>query len=111
MMTIAMTPMSRQSSGTVHWRALESGLWVARRDGRHIGSVQQGRRWVGSDAEGEPIGVFRTLREAQDAVADPASGRAPIRSGSGAGWMLATGALGLVAVVSAAEWVLAASMH
>ena len=66
-----MTPMRAPSGSDVSWRALEAGLWVARRDGSHLGTVQPGRRWLAADADGEPIGTFRSFREAQLAVAGP----------------------------------------
>jgi hypothetical protein len=67
----------RSRADDVSWRVLRSGLWVARRDGHHLGSIEHGRRWVASDAQSEPIGAFRTFQEAQDAVAEPGAHRAP----------------------------------
>jgi hypothetical protein len=58
---------------------LRSGLWAARRDGRHLGTVEQGRRWTAVDADSERIGAFRTLAEAQAAVACPGTYREPLR--------------------------------
>ncbi len=101
-MTIAMTPVGMQPSPDVCWRRLEAGLWVARRDGRHIGSVQPGRRWLAADADGEPVGTFRSFREAQAAVADPSANRSPVGRTSSAG--LAVAVLGITALVSAAGW-------
>jgi hypothetical protein len=101
-MTIAMTRTRLPTASDVSWRRLDGGLWVARRDGRHLGSVQPGRRWRATDAEGEPIGGFASFREAQAAVMDPASYPAPTRAGSSA-W-LAVGSLGAAAAVSAAGW-------
>jgi hypothetical protein len=103
-MTIAMTPAGLPA-GNVSWRALDAGLWVARRDGRHLGSVQPGRRWLATDAEGEPIGTFRSFREAQVAVGDPASHRAPVRRSGGVGPAAAVAVLGATALVSAAGWI------
>jgi hypothetical protein len=101
-MTIAMAPVGLQPLHDVSWRALEGGLWVARREGKHLGSVQPGRRWLAADAEGEPIGTFRSFREAQLAVADPAAHHAPVHRASGSG--LAVTAFALAAAVSAAGW-------
>jgi hypothetical protein len=103
MMTIAMTPARLSTASDVSWRRLEGGLWVARRDGRHLGSVQPGRRWRAADADGEPIGGFRSFREAQSAVVDPVSHREPVRVGPSA-W-LAAFAFGASAAVSAVGWV------
>ena len=108
-MTIAMRlPMSGPSADAdgASWRALRSGLWVARRDGRHLGSVEHGRRWLASDAEGEPIGAFRTLHEAQAAVADPAAhpapaGRAPVGAAVAVVGLVAAAALS----TAASAWV------
>jgi hypothetical protein len=104
-------PASRPSlAGDVTWRALERGLWVARRDGRHLGTVEHGRRFRASDAASEPIGVFRTFREAQAAVADPAS-VAPaaahphsLWSPAAVGPVLAAAALCAAAFASTARW-------
>ncbi len=52
----------------VRWRSLSPRHWVARRDGRHLGAVERGRRWVASDARSEPLGAFRTFAEARAAV-------------------------------------------
>jgi hypothetical protein len=108
-MTIAATqfparPM-RSSSDDVSWRALSSGLWVARRDGRHLGTVQRGRRWLAADADSEPIGTFRTFAEAQAAVASPAASRA--ESPGRIALAPALVALGLcsAALASTAAWV------
>lgn len=61
----------------IRWRALRRGMWAARRDDRHLGTVEQGRGWLAVDADSEPIGRFRTLLEAQAAVASPTSHRGP----------------------------------
>lgn len=102
-MTVAMTMPGGLPSNGVSWRALEAGLWVARRDGKHLGSVQPGRHWLATDAEGEPIGTFRSFREAQAAVVEPATHRTPLRRSGGARVALAV--VGVTALVSAAGWV------
>jgi hypothetical protein len=105
-MTIAMMPAAAPPSGAaVSWRALDDGLWVARRDGRHLGSVQPGRRWLAADADGEPIGTFRAFREAQLAVADPAHRCAAVSGSAGLGPLFAVALLGCAALASAAGWV------
>jgi hypothetical protein len=52
----------------VQWRATQKDLWVARRDGRHLGTVERGRRYLAFDTDGEPIGGYRTLDAACAAV-------------------------------------------
>lgn len=52
----------------VEWRATQKDLWVARRDGRHLGTVELGHRFLATDADGEPIGTYRTLEAARSAV-------------------------------------------
>ena len=71
--------MNESNPDGIRWRVLRAGLWAARRDGRHLGTVEQGRRWTALDADSEPIGAFRTLAEAQAAVACPGSYRVPLR--------------------------------
>ena len=97
-------PAHEAPGSDVSWRALSAGLWVARRDGRHLGTVQHGRRWLASDADSEPIGVFRTFAEAQTAVASPASRPAEVRGSTLAGPALVVAVSLLVALGSAGVW-------
>ncbi|WP_375388528.1 hypothetical protein [uncultured Amnibacterium sp.] len=83
----------------IRWRTLRRGVLAARRDGRHLGTVERGRRWLAVDAESEPIGRFRTLGEAQAAVVRPGADRAPMRSSAAGPTVLAA----LVATASAAS--------
>lgn len=107
-MTIALhAPLGRPADDGVTWRALRRGFWVARLDGKHLGTIEHGRRWIASDAEGEPIGAFRSFREAQAAVADPARHRVPVRPATAAGPALAVVGLS-VAVMLGAGWAWAA---
>ena len=62
----------RDDRGAV-WRATQNELWVARRDGRHLGTVECGHRFLANDADGEPIGAYRTLDTAMVAVRDQRS--------------------------------------
>lgn len=87
-----------ESREEIRWRALRTGVWAARRDDRHLGTVERGRRWLAVDAESEPIGRFRTLGEAQAAVVCPASHRAPVQPFGAAG----TGVLVVAATAFAA---------
>jgi hypothetical protein len=92
----------------VSWRALRTGLWAARRDDRHLGTVEQGRRWLALDADSEPIGRFRTLREAQAAVACPPASRLPVeRDGGGDGALTAIAFTAFAAAIAATWPVLA----
>jgi hypothetical protein len=111
-MTIAATQFpARQarssadaSCADISWRALSAGLWVARRDGRHLGTVQRGRRWLASDADSEPIGAFRTFSEAQAAVGDPTMRPVDARGPRLGGPALAAAGLLVAAVASAGVW-------
>lgn len=104
-MTIAVhASPGRPSDDGVAWRALRRGLWVARVDGKHLGAVEHGRRWAASDADGEPIGAFRTFPEAQAAVADPAAHRVPVRPGTAARPALVLLGLCAAVVVSTGGW-------
>jgi hypothetical protein len=80
------------------WRATQKDLWVARRDGRHLGTVECGHRFLATDADGEPIGAFRTLDAAMGAVARQCSGAARARARRQRGW----GPLSFVATVAVA---------
>jgi hypothetical protein len=82
----------------VEWRALNRDFWVARRDGRHLGTVEHGRRYRATGPEGEPIGMYCTLQQAKDAVASPDSARGAGASGSRRTW----GGLAFVGLLAAA---------
>ncbi len=101
-MTIALhAPLGRSAADGATWRALRRGLWVARLDGKHLGTIEHGRRWVATDADGEPIGAFRSFREAQAAVADPALHRVPVRPAATTGPALTVVGLGVAALLCA----------
>lgn len=102
-MTIALhTPQGRPADDGVAWRSLRRGLWVARLDGKHLGTIEHGRRWAASDADGEPIGAFRSFREAQAAVAEPALHRVPVRPATAV--RPVTAFLALAALLCTAAW-------
>ena len=103
-MTIAAAPPGSLSADGVTWRVLTSGLWVARRDDRHLGTVQKGRRWLATDVDGEPIGTFRSFREAQAAVLLPHPPHAPAARSSVIAPAVAVAALAVAAITSAAGW-------
>jgi hypothetical protein len=60
---MAETPSD--SSTAVQWRRLTEFLWVGRRDGRHVGSIEHGHRYVVSDGEGVVVGRYRDLASAE----------------------------------------------
>jgi hypothetical protein len=76
MSTIAPMPPMASVPSCVEWRLLNRKLWVGRRDGRPVGTVEHGRRYLALGIDGETIGAYRTLEEAQAAVAAP-EGRRP----------------------------------
>lgn len=71
MSTIAPMPQTASVPSCVEWRLLNRKLWVGRRDGRPVGTIEHGRRYLALGTDGETIGAFRTLEEAQAAVAAP----------------------------------------
>jgi hypothetical protein len=104
MMTIAAAAPGPASVEGVAWRTLPSGLWVARRDGRHLGTVQKGRNWLATGIDSEPIGTFRSFREAQAAVDHPDPHRTPVVRAPALVPALAVAALAAAAFTSAAGW-------
>lgn len=100
-------------AGPVEWRRLDTRLWVGRLDGAPIGMIERGRRYTATDAGERVRGTFRTLREAQHALAadarqpstEPESdeepqGRLMLLSASTGALLAATmSAVGLVAFV------------
>jgi len=69
--------LEAEAEAEVAWRQLRPGAWAARRGGRHLGTVERGRRWIATDADCELIGAFRSFADAQAAVLDPAAHRRP----------------------------------
>lgn len=63
--------MSAPTPDPEGWRRLNRDLWVARRDGRHLGTVERGRRYIATDSDGGPLGTYRSLEAAMDAVTHP----------------------------------------
>lgn len=88
------------------WRCTAEGLWLARRDGRHLGSVERrsGARWFAFDQDSEPLGVHRHLAAAQGAVQDPTIHRAPDRAALSWGPLLFVGAMTASAAALLAPW-------
>jgi hypothetical protein len=62
---------SAVSPDPVEWRELSRDLWAGRREGRHIGTVERGHRYLATGADSERLGAYRTLAAAMDAVAQP----------------------------------------
>jgi hypothetical protein len=88
----------------IRWRGIAPDLWVARRDDRHLGSVQRGRRWVAVDAESEPLGLFRTFGEAQAAVLRPEAHRVEPERGPRWGPLAFVGGMCASAAVLLSIW-------
>ncbi|MET0590882.1 MAG: hypothetical protein ABWZ77_06865 [Naasia sp.] len=65
--TSTMSPLAQP--GAVEWVQQHRTLWTGRRQGRPIGTIERGRRFVFIDPDGVVQGVFRTLAGAQDAAA------------------------------------------
>lgn len=74
MMTGTTEPGTR-----VDWRQLDPFLWVAVGPAGHLGTVEQGRRYVVVDTWGRVRGRCRTLRHAQLLLEElaPLVGRVP----------------------------------
>ena len=71
MTTLAPMPPKASVPSCVEWRLLNRKLWVGRRDGRPVGMVEHGHRYLALGTDGESLGAYRTLEEAQAAVAAP----------------------------------------
>lgn len=87
------------------WRATQKDLWVARRDGRHLGTVECGRRFLATDVDGEPIGVYRTLEAAMRAVTEPGS-RTRRRARPHHSWWPLLAAMAIAAATTAGAYAL-----
>jgi len=92
-----LLPAAINGDPAVQWRATQRNLWVARRGGRHLGTVECGRRYLATDVDGEPIGSFRSLEAAMRAVTVQGGGGRRVRMGTRS-W----GALAFVATLAAA---------
>ncbi|MCU1474857.1 hypothetical protein [Amnibacterium sp.] len=101
----AETAMPVHEDPDAVWRATQKDLWVARRDGRHLGTVECGHRFLATDADGEPIGAYRSLDEAMRAVTEQCSRTARARRRRERSW----GALAFVATMSLAAAVMLAA--
>jgi hypothetical protein len=55
---------------TIDWRAEQSGLWVARRNGVFVGMVEArwGSGFAATTRLAKPLGTFTTVEEAQAAL-------------------------------------------
>ena len=94
-------PVSDPHAEPVEWRRLNGRLWVGRRDGAPIGMIERGRRYVATDASERVRGTFKTLAEAQAALAittrPPTARRVPREEPRGRVMFVAATAFGLVA--------------
>lgn len=93
-----------ESRGDVRWRALRTGMWAARRDDRHLGTVERGHRFLAVGADSEPIGRFRTLGEAQAAVTGPAAAPLPVQHRADVGGGLLAVAISACAAAITVAW-------
>ena len=101
----AEAALSVQDDRSAVWRATQKDLWVARRDGRHLGTVECGHHFLATDADGEPIGTFRTLDAAMTAVTEQCSRTARARRRRERSW----GPLPVVLTVAVAAGAMLAS--
>jgi len=107
-MTSVPTAEAAVPLGDAHgavWRATQKDLWVARRDGRHLGTVECGHRFLATDADGEPIGAYRTLDAAMAAVTEQCSRTARARRRRERSW----GPIPVVVTVAIAAGVMLAA--
>jgi hypothetical protein len=81
-MSIAPSTHRSQSSAAVFWRPLGPTLWAGRTAAGPIGTIERGRRFAVTDAEGRPRGAFRSLDAAMAsfAVRAPADEPTSVRS-------------------------------
>ena len=91
-------------SSAIQWRGLAGDLWVARREGRHLGAVQRGRRWTALDADSAPIGSYRTFAEAQQAVAQPPGAIEQVAAGRSWGPLVFVGVMSASAAMLLGVW-------
>lgn len=59
------------AAGATEWRQLGRWLWAGRRDGRPVGTIERGRRFVLTDAAGEVLGAYRSFADAAAAAERP----------------------------------------
>jgi hypothetical protein len=87
----------------VEWRRLNRRLWAASREGRPLGTVEHGRRYVALDVDGGAIGRYDGLETAMAALAaqhggPPLPGRSPVRTAVERTAFTVTSAFGVGAV-------------
>jgi hypothetical protein len=58
---------SRVLAAATSWRPLGRDLWVGRTNAGPVGTIERGRRFVSTDAEGRWRGTYRTLDAAMHA--------------------------------------------
>ena len=70
MSTLTTSSVTSSSSPRTFWMRVDDGLWVATRDGAHIGRVERrSRRFHAYTGLGSDLGVFATLDAAEREVA------------------------------------------
>lgn len=62
---------STTSAPAITWRRLQPRLWVGRLDDRHVGAIEQGRRFTYIEPSGAMHPGFPTLDAAQEAATGP----------------------------------------
>ena len=99
--------MDHETTG--EWQRQQQHLWVGRRGGMPLGTIEQGRRFTAVSTDGVAIGRFTTLAAAQRALLQPASmaggGEVPARradlrlAGAATSALVSTAAFGATALV------------
>ena len=59
------------AESAVQWRRLTSTFWVGRLDDRFVGSIEHGRRYTATDADGVVRGAYPRFDDAQTALLAP----------------------------------------
>jgi hypothetical protein len=69
-MTLTTSSGTSSSAFLTAWTRVDTGLWVALRDGQHLGRVDAtgAARYDAYSGSGSPLGAHQTLRAAQLAV-------------------------------------------
>lgn len=70
---LALAP-TRVAAAITSWRPLGRDLWVGRTGAGPVGTIERGRRFVATDAEGRLRGAFRSLDTAMAAFELPVVG-------------------------------------
>ena len=66
-MSIAVPQVLTAPIAAISWRPLGRNLWVGRTAAGPVGSIERGRRFVATDADGRRRGAYRSLDAAMAA--------------------------------------------